>query len=89
MLAKHKETKFGHRIALLASFINGLRDIRKRYMDAMALVQRFGKLDLFLRIKCNPNWPEIKAEVQSNQEILNRHDLLMHIFKAKLEELKI
>ena len=58
-------------------------------MDAMALVQRFGKPDIFLTVMCNLNWPEIKAELHSNQETQNRPDLNVHIFRAKLEELKI
>ena len=81
--------KIGRRIVLPASFIDGPRDMCKRYIDAMALVQRFGKPYLFLTITCNPNWPEIKAEVQLNKEIDNRPNLLMIIFMAMLEELKI
>ncbi|XP_062074880.1 uncharacterized protein LOC133778878 [Humulus lupulus] len=38
---------------------------------------------------CNPNWPEIKEELQRNDEVHNRPDLVVRIFKAKLEELKI
>lgn len=73
---------------LPASFIGGPRDMRKRYMDAMALVQRFGKPDLFLTMTCNPNWREIKEELGPNDLVQNRPDLVSRIFKAKLEELK-
>jgi hypothetical protein len=38
----------GKRTVMPSSFIGGPRDMRYRYMDAMALVQRFGKLDIFL-----------------------------------------
>jgi hypothetical protein len=31
-----------------SSFIGGPRDMRRWYMDAMALVRRFGKPDIFL-----------------------------------------
>ena len=34
----------------------GLRDVRKTYIDPMALVQRFEKSDIFLTMMCNPNW---------------------------------
>ena len=40
-------SRVGRRIILPASFIGGPRDMQKRYMDAMALVQRFGKPDIF------------------------------------------
>ena len=53
-------SKVGHRIILPTSFTGGPKDMRKRYMDAKALVQRFGKQDIFLTMTCNPNWPKIK-----------------------------
>lgn len=58
------ETKgnVGRRIVLPTSFIGGPRDMRRRYLDSMALVHKYGKPDIFLTVTCNPNWPEIKAE---------------------------
>jgi hypothetical protein len=32
-------------------------------MDAMALVRKFGKPDIFLTMTCNPNWDEITIEL--------------------------
>ena len=63
-MGETRGSKVGRRIILPASFIGGLRDMRKRYMDAMALVQRFGKPDIFLTMTCNPNWQEIKQELR-------------------------
>ncbi|KAL5571471.1 hypothetical protein UlMin_021068 [Ulmus minor] len=54
----------------------------------MALVQVFGKPDIFLTITCNPNWFEIKEELEPYEEPQNRPDLVARIFRAKLEELK-
>ena len=45
----------GKRTVMPSSFIGGSRDMRRRYMDAMALVRRFGKPDIFLTMTCNPN----------------------------------
>ena len=45
---------------LSTSFIGGPRDMRRRYMDAMALVRKYGKPDIFLTMTCNPNWDEIR-----------------------------
>ena len=58
-------------------------------MDTMTLVQRFEKPDIFLTMTWNPNWCEIKQELQAHDEAQNRLDLVARIFKAKLEELKI
>ncbi|XP_028086421.1 uncharacterized protein LOC114287309 [Camellia sinensis] len=81
-------SKIGHRVILPPSFIGSPRDLRRRYVDAMALVQRFGKPDIFLTMTCNPTWPEIKAELGPNEEAQNRPDLTSRAFRAKMEQLK-
>lgn len=78
----------GRRVVLPGSFIGGPRDMKRRYLDAMALVHRYGKPDIFLTITCNPNWPEIKQELGPTDLTQDRPDLLSRIFRAKLEELK-
>ncbi|XP_028053281.1 uncharacterized protein LOC114257702 [Camellia sinensis] len=60
----------------------------QRYQDTMALVQKYGKLDLFLTMTCNPNWPEIKAELLPGQSPHDRPDLLTRIFHSKFDEMK-
>ncbi|KAG6657396.1 hypothetical protein CIPAW_04G088100 [Carya illinoinensis] len=77
-LGETNASNVGKRIILPSSFIGGPRDMRKRYMEAMALVQRYGKPDIFLTMMCNPNWKEITNELHLHEEI----------FRAKLEELK-
>ncbi|KAI5335567.1 hypothetical protein L3X38_025700 [Prunus dulcis] len=54
----------------------------------MTLVQRFGRLDLFITMTCNPNWKEIKRELLPGQTPQDRPNLLTRVFHAKLEELK-
>jgi len=78
----------GKRTVLPKSFINGQRDKRHRYMDATALVARYGKPDVFLTMTCNPNWEEIKQELEHGQVPQDRPDLVVRVFRAKLEELK-
>ncbi|XP_027169382.1 uncharacterized protein LOC113769103 [Coffea eugenioides] len=81
-------SKVGQRVLLPASFIGGPRDMKKRYMNAMALVQKFGRPDLFLTMTCNPSWPEIKENMLPTDETQNRIDLCARVFQAKLEMLK-
>jgi hypothetical protein len=57
-------------------------------MDAMALVRRFGKPDIFLTMTCNPNWDEIKCELYPGQTPQDHPDLVVRVFRAKLQELK-
>ena len=69
-------------------FIGGLRDMRHRYLDAMALVRRFGKPNNFLTMTCNPKWDEITRELYPGQTPHDHLDLIDRVFRAKLEELK-
>uniref|UniRef100_A0A453MW49 Helitron helicase-like domain-containing protein n=1 Tax=Aegilops tauschii subsp. strangulata TaxID=200361 RepID=A0A453MW49_AEGTS len=62
-----REDAFGKRTVLGTTFIGGPRDKRHRYMDAMALVQKYGKPDVFLTMTCNPNWDEIKQQLYPSQ----------------------
>ncbi|AQL02068.1 hypothetical protein ZEAMMB73_Zm00001d045331 [Zea mays] len=80
--------KVGKRTVLSPSFISGPRDMRRRYMDAMALVRKFGKPDIFLTMTCNPNWDEIRRELLPDQTPQDRPDLVVRVFHAKLQELK-
>jgi ATP-dependent DNA helicase PIF1 len=57
-------------------------------MDAMALVQKYGKPDIFLTMTCNLNWDEITQNLYPGQSAQDRPDLVVHVFRAKLEELK-
>ena len=78
----------GKRTVLSTSFIGGPRDMRHRYMDAMALVRKYGKLDIFLTMTCNPNWDEIRQLLLPGQTAQDRPDLVTRVFRAKLEVLK-
>ena len=78
----------GKQVVPSTSFIGGPRDMRRRHMDAMALVWKFGKRDIFLTMKCNPNWDEIKNELYPGQTSQDHPDLVVRVFRAKLEELK-
>ncbi|XP_062112996.1 uncharacterized protein LOC133824145 [Humulus lupulus] len=88
MLRETNPSNVGKQIILPSSFIGGPRDMRKIYMEAMALVQRYGKPGIFLTLTCNPNWREIKNELSPHEESQNRSDLVARVFHVKLEELK-
>ncbi|XP_026384298.1 uncharacterized protein LOC113279861 [Papaver somniferum] len=62
--------------------------IVQRYQDAMALVQKYGKPDIFLTMICNPLCPEIVAKLRPGQSASDRPDLTTRVFRAKFEKLK-
>lgn len=57
-----------YRPIILPSTLQGsTRNIRERYHDAMAIVTKFGKPDLFITLTCNPNWQKIKENLFEGQ----------------------
>ncbi|GKB09793.1 uncharacterized protein Tco_0843716, partial [Tanacetum coccineum] len=85
---KIEGSSVGQRIVLPSSFIGGPRNMRRKYIDAMTLVQKYGKPDIFLAVTSNPNWPEVKERLMRQEEAQNRADLIVRVFHAKLEQLK-
>ncbi|XP_020262380.1 uncharacterized protein LOC109838340 [Asparagus officinalis] len=83
-----KACQVGKRIVLPSLFISGPRDMRRRYLDAMSLVQQFGKPDIFITMTCNPEWEEITEELHPGQTHNDRPDLTSRIFRGKLQDLK-
>ncbi|KAL7145790.1 hypothetical protein ABFS83_07G110900 [Erythranthe nasuta] len=73
----------GKRIVLPASFIGGPRDMRRIYLDALALVQRFGKPDLFITMTCNPEWKEIQETLYAGQQA---QDLTAHVHVIEFQK---
>ncbi|XP_020180784.1 uncharacterized protein [Aegilops tauschii subsp. strangulata] len=66
----------------------GDRDMKRRHMDAMAIVHTYGKPDIFLTMTCNPNWEEITNELFPGQTVQDRPDLVARVFHGKLEAMK-
>lgn len=80
--------KIEKKIVLPSTFVGGPRDMRQRYLDAMAFVQRFRKPDLFITMTCNSYWIEIQDELLLGQRPQDRPYLTARVFRAKLQDLK-
>ncbi|XP_073351674.1 uncharacterized protein [Aegilops tauschii subsp. strangulata] len=78
----------GVRIVLPGTFPGGDRDMKKRHMDAMAIVHTYGKPDIFLTMTCNPKWEEITNELLPGQMSQDRPDIVAPVFYGKLEAMK-
>jgi len=48
-------------------FLESDCDVHSRYMDAMALITRYGKLDFFVTMTSNPYWDEIVEQLLLGQ----------------------
>lgn len=85
--AENENMRTGKMIILPSSFQGSPRYMQQNYQDAMAIVRKFGRPDLFVTFTCNPTWPEILENLQDMQTPENRPDLTVRIFKIKLKEL--
>ncbi|KAH9072617.1 hypothetical protein Ae201684P_015692 [Aphanomyces euteiches] len=81
----------GKRIVLPSSYTGGPRYMRQRNLDAMAIVRKYGRPDLFITVTCNPKWVEIDRELELAKEDYgfkrppsDRPDLLTRMFRLKL-----
>ncbi len=79
--------KAGKMVILPSSFLGSPRSMQQNYQDAMALVRKFGKPDLFLTMTCNPQWREITENLKPWQRSEYRPDLIARVFNLKLKEL--
>ncbi|XP_044952416.1 uncharacterized protein LOC123402557 [Hordeum vulgare subsp. vulgare] len=71
--------RIGKRIVLPRTFPGGDRDMQRRFLNAMAIVQRSGKPDYFITMTCNPYWEEITEELLPGQMPQDRPDLVARL----------
>ena len=78
--AEFSLNKQGKRIILPSSFIGGPRNMSQLYQDAMALIRKHGRPDLFITFTCNPKWPELcKLEYQLGNILITKFMLYKYI----------
>uniref|UniRef100_A0A914Z7M8 Helitron helicase-like domain-containing protein n=1 Tax=Panagrolaimus superbus TaxID=310955 RepID=A0A914Z7M8_9BILA len=76
-------TSIGTKIILPSTHTGSPRFMEQIYQDAMALVRKLGKPDLFITITCNPNSREILENLLHGQTPADRPDLVARVFKQK------
>ena len=77
----------GKRVVLPATFGGSPRDLHQCYLDAMAIVAKFGRPDFFITMTANPNWTEVIQNLKPGEKAADRPDLVARVFRAKLREL--
>jgi len=80
---EQEKLRVGRIVVLPSSFIGSLRNIMQNYQDAMVLMRKFGKPDLFITFTCNPAWPEIADSIHWETPN-NRPDIVVRVFHAKV-----
>ncbi|GBM72301.1 ATP-dependent DNA helicase pif1 [Araneus ventricosus] len=69
------------------SELNGSpHNMQQNYQDAMAMVRKFGKPDLFLTFTCNPSWFEVLNCMEGVQRPEDRPDIIKRTFRRRATE---
>ena len=61
--------------------------MQQNYQDAMSVVRKFGKIDLFVTFTCNPHWKEILESLLCRQKPQDRPDIIARVFQQKIKAL--
>jgi hypothetical protein len=61
--------------------------MHEQYQDAMAIIRKYMKPDLFITMTCNSSWPEIRENLLPHQTAADRPDLCVRVFYLKLQAL--
>uniref|UniRef100_UPI0035900D4F uncharacterized protein n=1 Tax=Myxine glutinosa TaxID=7769 RepID=UPI0035900D4F len=86
-VAADNQRPVGRIVILPSRFAGSPRAMQQNYQDAMAIVRKFGKPDLFITFTCNPKWTEIQENIGQHQRAEDRPDLVARVFHLKLKEL--
>ena len=84
--AQDNNLRPGQLIILPSTFQGSPRYMQQNYQDAMAIVRKCGKPDLFLTFTCNPAWPEISNAISHHERPEHRPDVVARVFHIKLRE---
>ena len=79
--------QIGRSIVLPSSFTGGPRYMKQMLQDGLAIVRQRGNPTLFVTFTCNPQWPEILAELLPGQKAYDRPDICSRVFQLKVKDL--
>jgi len=77
----------GKVVILPSSYSGSPRAMQQNYQDAMAIVCKYGKPDIFLTFTCNPKLQEITGSLGPRQYAQDRPDLVARVFKRHLKDM--
>ncbi|XP_065658931.1 uncharacterized protein LOC136083459 [Hydra vulgaris] len=77
----------GRVVVLPSTYVGSPRALKENFEDAMAIMKKYGKPDLFITFTCNPKWREITESLYPGQTANDRPDLDIRVFKLKLNNL--
>ncbi|XP_011704850.1 PREDICTED: uncharacterized protein LOC105460109, partial [Wasmannia auropunctata] len=85
--ANNVNGRIGKIVVLPSTLIGSPRNMLQNYQDAMSIVGKFGKPDLFITMTCNPKWREIVENLLPGQQSSDRPDICARVFNIKKDYL--
>jgi Helitron helicase-like domain at N-terminus len=79
--------RVGSRVIVPSSFNGSIRYMQQAYLDAMAIVGKWGQPDLFVTFTFNPEWKELKENIPEYDDPRYRPDIEARVYKLKLAEM--
>lgn len=73
----------GQRTVLPSSYIGCPCHMQQQFQDSMGITCFFQKVDLFITVTTNPNWPEIFNELRPGETGYDHPDLVAWVFHEK------
>ena len=77
----------GKKFYLPATVVGSPGHLRRRRCDSLEMARRKGLPSYFVTATCNPEWPEIQAELLPGQTAADRPDITVRFFHARLARL--
>ena len=74
----------GRVVVLPSTYVGSPRALKENFEDAMAIIKKYGKPDLFITFTCNPKSRERTENLYPGQTANDRPDLVIRVFKLKL-----
>ena len=81
------DVRLGRPVVLPSNHRNSSRNMQQRYQDAITIVAKYGKPDLFITITCNSAWPEITNKLRPNQSWRDSLHLVTRVFRQYLQNI--
>ena len=77
----------GRKVILPPTIYGTPRWYHECYQNAMAIVRKYSKPDIFITFTCNPRWVEIQSALNEGESYTDRPDLCVRVFKMKVDNL--
>ncbi|XP_065645364.1 uncharacterized protein LOC136075855 [Hydra vulgaris] len=67
----------GRVVVLQSTYVGSPRALKENFEDAIAIINKYGRPDLFITFTCNPKWREITENLYPDQTANDRPDLVI------------